>query len=86
MKSVFGGILLAVGLIVMTLSGLCSGVFITMMLAEGSLDSEMLSILLMPLVIGGVPFVIGLGLFVLGRVLLREGRAEQAATDADRRP
>lgn len=86
MKSVFGGILLAVGLIVMTLSGLCSGVFVAMMLAEGSLDSEMLSILLMPLVIGGVPFVIGLGLFVLGRVLLREGRAEQAATDADRRP
>ena len=28
MKSVFGGILLAVGLIIMTLSGLCSGIFI----------------------------------------------------------
>lgn len=86
MKSVFGGILLAVGLIVMTLSGLCSGVFIVMMLAEGSFDSEMLSILMMPLIVGGVPFVIGLGLFVLGRVLLREGRAEQAATDVERRP
>lgn len=86
MKSVFGGILLAVGLIIMTLSGLCSGVFIVMMLAEGSLDSEMLSILLMPLFVGGLPFVIGLGLFVLGRVLLRQGRAEQAAADADRTP
>lgn len=86
MKSVLGGILLAVGLLVMGLSGLCSGVFVVMMLAEGSLDSEMLSILLMPLIIGGVPFVIGLGLFVLGRVLLRDGRAEQAAKDADRMP
>lgn len=86
MKSVFGGILLAIGLLVMGLSGLCSGVFIVMMFSEGSFDSETLSMLLMPLIIGGVPFVIGLGLFVLGRVLLREGRAEQAARDADPKP
>ena len=86
MKSVFGGILLAVGLIIMTLSGLCSGIFIVSMLAEGGFNSEMLSILMMTLIVGGLPFVIGLGLFVFGRVLLRQGRAEQAAADPDRTP
>lgn len=66
-----GGLLMAIGGVIALLSGLCSAVFVIGMLVElfsgrGSLG-ELLSIGLMVLIVGGVPFAIGFGLFVVGR-------------------
>jgi len=76
MKSLFGGILLAVGILVAGLSGLCSLAFLVMGLSEPSGAADFLP---MVLLIGGIPFLIGLGLFFAGRSLLRAARAEQQA-------
>jgi hypothetical protein len=71
----FGGLLLAVGLIVMLLSGLCSLAFWVMFLFEpGGFD---LSLLFTPLLVGGIPFLMGFGLFVGGRALVREARRDE---------
>lgn len=74
MKSLFGGILLAVGILVAGVSGLCSLGMLVMGLGE---PSGALDFLPMVLLIGGIPFLIGLGLFFAGRSLLRSARAEQ---------
>jgi len=74
MKSLFGGILLAVGILVAGVSGLCSLGMLVMGLGE---RSGALDFLPMVLLIGGIPFLIGLGLFFAGRSLLRAARAEQ---------
>ena len=72
MKSIFGGILLAVGILVAGGSGLCSLGF----LVTGPTD-----ILPLILLIGGVPFLIGLGLFFAGRSLLGSARQEREAEE-----
>ena len=74
MKSLFGGILLAVGILVAGVSGLCSLVVFVAGLGEsgGLVDSLPLILLF-----GGVPFLIGLGLFFAGRALLRSARRER---------
>ncbi len=71
MKQFFGGLLMAIGILIMTGSGLCSLVVIGMGLSSMQIG-EALSALWLPLVIGGVPFVIGLGMFFGGRALLRD--------------
>ena len=73
MKSLLGGLLLAVGILVAGVSGLCSLAFFVMALGDGGLGE----ILPMILVVGGLPFVIGLGLFFGGRSLLRSARQER---------
>ena len=73
MKSLFGGLLLAVGILVAGVSGLCSLAFFVMGLGDGGLSG----ILPMILVVGGLPFAIGLGLFFGGRSLLRSARQER---------
>ena len=69
MKRLFGGILLAVGILIMTGSGLCSIAVIVMFVSEGG--SEGPGMLMLPLIVGGLPFAIGFGLFYVGKVLLR---------------
>jgi hypothetical protein len=71
MRQFFGGLLLAIGILIMTGSGLCTIVVIGMGLSSMQIG-EALSALWLPLIIGGVPFVIGLGLFFGGRALLRK--------------
>ncbi|CAN5439280.1 hypothetical protein BH10PSE14_BH10PSE14_25320 [soil metagenome] len=71
MKQFFGGLLLAIGILIMTGSGLCTVVVIGMGLSSMKIG-EALSALPLPLIVGGVPFAIGLGLFFLGRNLSRE--------------
>jgi hypothetical protein len=83
MKSLLGGILLAVGILIAGASGLCSLVFLGMGVSE---PSGLVDVLPMIFVVGGIPFEVGLGLFFLGRSLIRSGRrdAEQAlARDQD---
>jgi hypothetical protein len=66
----FGALLMAVGVLMMTLCGLCSLVFVISTAGGGS-GSEAGGMLLLVLVIGGVPIAIGFGIFWLGRWLWR---------------
>jgi len=68
MKKLFGGILLAVGILIMTGSGLCSLVVIIGMANGGP---QMLPLVA---VIGGIPFLIGWGLLYSGLRLLKQHR------------
>lgn len=76
MKRLLGGILLAVAILIMATSGLCSLSFIVIGLFSGN-TVDALSMLLYALVIGGVPFVVGLGLFYLGRAVLQSARNDE---------
>jgi hypothetical protein len=71
MKQFFGGLLLAIGILIMTGSGLCTLWIIGMGLSSMQIG-EALSALPLPLIVGGVPFALGVGLFFIGRNLLRE--------------
>ncbi|MCW3849022.1 hypothetical protein OF829_17420 [Sphingomonas sp. LB-2] len=77
MKMLFGGILLAVGGLIALASGLCSGWFLVMMLSSSGSGAEILGMIPMILAFGGVPFVIGLGLFFWGRSLIRSAQRDQ---------
>ncbi len=70
-----GGLLMGAGLLIAGGSGLCS----LLLLAEGSTwagpsAAESLSIIAM---VGGIPFVIGIGLFFTGRLVWRKGDSDQ---------
>ena len=83
MKSFFGGLLLAVGILVAGVSGLCSLVVLGMGVAEPAGLGDLPIVLL----IGGIPFLVGLGLFFLGRSMIRSARRdaqEQSARAQDR--
>ena len=66
-----GGILLAVGILIAGLSGLCTVVFFAMSVGQDGAGT-------LPLVlgVGGIPFLIGLGLFFAGRALIRNARQD----------
>jgi len=85
MKSLFGGILLAAGILIAGVSGLCSLVILGMGLTEPSGIVDVLPIVLL---VGGIPFLIGLGLFFLGRSMIRAARADsqQASSEERDRP
>ncbi|MBO9497814.1 MAG: hypothetical protein J7496_02095 [Novosphingobium sp.] len=70
MKGFLGGMMLATGILIAGLSGLCTGVVLIGGLVGGG-GEEFASIAPLALVFGGVPFAIGLGLFFGGRSLLR---------------
>ena len=72
MKTLFGGILLAIGGLISLLTGLCSAYFLVMFLSSDG-GGAMLPLVLL---IGGIPFAIGLGLLFWGRWLLRLAREE----------
>lgn len=76
MKKLWGGILYAVGILIMSGSGLCTFAVIAIGLStDGTRDLDMLPL---PLMFGGIPFVIGFGLFYWGRALVRQAKAEAA--------
>jgi len=65
-KRLLGGVLLAIGILMMTGSGLCSLYVIASM---GMLSAPQM--ILLPLIFGGIPFGGGFGLFYAGRIMLR---------------
>jgi hypothetical protein len=70
MRTLVGGILLAIGILIAGASGLCTVMFfVTTVMNGGGLGA-------LPLVLlfGGVPFAIGSGLFFAGRSLIRSDR------------
>ena len=71
----FGGLLMGVGILIATLSGLCSAWFLVMSLSDSGGGEFSGPSMLGPIaVIGGVPFLTGVGLFFWGRWLLRRAR------------
>lgn len=72
MKQLFGGLLLGIGILVMTVSGLCTLTVVVAGLSDGpGMVAREPSVLLIPLVVGGVPLLLGFGLYRWGRSLLR---------------
>ena len=74
----FGGLLMAIGILIATLSGLCSAWFLVMMIAHPG-QGEFSGTDMLPLVavIGGVPCLSGVGMFFWGRWLLRRARERE---------
>lgn len=70
MIKLFGGLLLGVGILLMTGSGICSLAVLGMGLTQGGPGGAASSIGLV-LQFGGIPFAIGFGLFRLGLWLLK---------------
>jgi len=67
----FGAALIAIGVLMMLLCGGCGALFFIGFLISGvtSSNHEDISMVIIPLVVGGIPAVVGLGLFVVGRSL-----------------
>lgn len=80
MKSVIGGILLAIGILIAGLSGLCTLVVIGSALVDSG-SGEFASMIPAALVFGGVPCAIGVGLFFLGRHLMRTAKKDNGPDD-----
>jgi hypothetical protein len=72
MKEVFGGILMAVGILIAGGSGLCS----LMVLFGGGIGVDM-SMLPLVLLIGGIPFAVGAAIAFGGHMLIRSARNER---------
>jgi hypothetical protein len=68
-RGFFGFVLLAVGVLWMLASGLCSAGFLVMILTTGGDLREALGILPMILLVGGFSAGIGFTLYVIGRAL-----------------
>ena len=68
-RRIIGLVLIAVGLLWVTLSGLCSAGFFLMLFIEGGDLREALSILPMIVLIGGFSIGIGFVIYIVGRAL-----------------
>jgi len=83
MKSFFGALLLGVGILIAGASGLCMLLFFGgALFSGGPSGQEQLSMLPAVVIVGGVPLAIGIGLFFLGRTLLRQADTETRARAA----
>ena len=74
MNRLIGGVLIAIGILIAGLSGLCSVYLVvsSMPLSMAEVSDGALVLLLF----GGVPFVLGLATIWGGRVMLRDGDGE----------
>jgi hypothetical protein len=70
-QAFFGFLLVTIGLLMATLCGLCTGVFVISGLASNGGEYGGLGLVATALVIGGLPTLLGVGLFFAGRRLLR---------------
>lgn len=66
MKKLLGGILLAIGILIAGASGLCSAVVLISTIGQNTGEDFLLVLL-----IGGIPFALGVGLLFAGRALIR---------------
>lgn len=80
MKRLLGGLLMGLGILIAGASGLCSAAFLVLSLSDSSGAGEMVGLVL---VIGGVPFMVGIGLTFAGRHLLRQAREDAVLHAAD---
>jgi hypothetical protein len=72
----FGGALVVVGVLMMALCGGCGALFFLGFLWSGltSSNHEDVSMVVLPIFLGGIPAGLGLGLFIVGRALRRGPR------------
>ena len=77
----FGGLLMGIGILIATLSGLCSAFFLLTMLTSSGGGGEFGGggMLILIAIVGGLPFMSGVGLFYWGRWLLRLARERDEA-------
>ena len=68
MKTLLGSVLMAIGILIGGASGICSIAF----LFSGGMGGDGVLLILL---VGGIPFAIGVGLFYAGRALVRSDRA-----------
>ena len=73
MRGFFSFALITVGVLMMFLCGGCGALFFIGFLISGlsSSNHEDVSMVIMPIVLGGVPALIGFGLFAAGRAIRR---------------
>ena len=69
MNQLFGGLLFGLGLLIMTCSGLCS---LLVVVGGFQMVFDDPSVVMLPLLVGGIPFVIGFGLYKWGRWILKQ--------------
>ena len=74
-KRLLGGLLMAVGGMIALLCGLCTLGFGYLMVAQPG-DGG-LTLLIIPLIVGGTPTGLGVVVFLIGRSIYREGRARR---------
>jgi hypothetical protein len=78
MKSLFGGILLAIGILIAGASGVCS---LVVLFSSGEFGgSGMLGAVLL---IGGIPFALGAAIAFGGQTLIKQARKEREPTGGD---
>ena len=76
MKLLFGGILLAIGILIAGASGLCS---VAVLFGSGGEFSDLPVVL----VVGGIPFAVGAAMGYGGWALIRHARREREMAEAD---
>jgi len=78
LEEILGGILLAVGILIAGLSGLCTLIVVGASMPGPGTQGANLFTGMIPaaLIFGGIPFLIGVGLFFLGRHLIRRAGAQ----------
>jgi hypothetical protein len=77
MKQLFGGILLAVGILIAGASGLCSLAVLFGGGFDGSGMGSFFSMLPLVALFGGPPLAVGVGMAFGGRALIRSARADE---------
>lgn len=87
MQKLFGGLLIGCGILIAGLSGLCvlilAGTFLTEFGGDTGGIDEFLSMLPMVLGYAGIPMAVGVGLFFLGRHLIRSADADKPTDPGD---
>jgi hypothetical protein len=76
----FGGALMAIGILIMVLAGLCTGGVAVMVLVEPSSPGEFISVLLEAVLVAAIPAGIGAGLFFLGRAIMPKKKPQETET------
>ena len=76
MKRVLGGILLAIGILIAAGSGLCTLNFLGSegFRGPGGSSQPLGDKLILAIIVGGIPFAIGLSVFFIGRSLIRSAQ------------
>jgi hypothetical protein len=78
MKQLFGGILLAIGILIAGASGLCS---LVVLFSSGEFGGA--GMLAPVLLFGGIPFALGGGMAFGGYTLIKQARKEREKTGGD---
>ncbi|GGC27370.1 hypothetical protein GCM10011371_13650 [Novosphingobium marinum] len=76
MKKLLGGILLAIGILVALVSGLCTGLVLSTILWPVTTGEADMSGIPTVLAIGGIPFALGVAMIVGGLALVRSDREQ----------